>query len=94
MTTITEIENDDSDEMTKRDEFFESILGVSTIKTTTFTLSWGGPADYIEIDQDENGDVVAGRYIYANWGDVAKIELNEDELNKMADLLEPFIVEE
>jgi len=49
-------------------------LGVSTSRITIVTLSWGGPADYLEITWDENGiDKVL--YRYSDWFDTATLEV-------------------
>jgi len=75
------------------EKMLDDVLGVSKTLTTRLTLSWGGPADYVELDQDENGDVVAGRYIFAEWGDVATKELEGDELDKVAEFYSVYLDE-
>ena len=51
-------------------------LGISTNRVTTVTLSWGGPADYLEItwDDDEIQKVI---YRYSDWFDSATYEVRE-----------------
>jgi hypothetical protein len=51
-------------------------LAVETMKETTITLSWGGPADYLHITHNE-GDVLRVVYRFSNWFDTAIVELDE-----------------
>jgi hypothetical protein len=51
-------------------------LGIETVKETTITLSWGGPADYLHIIH-ANGEVKRVTYRYSDWFDTAIDELDE-----------------
>lgn len=51
-------------------------LGITTERVTTVTLSWGGPADYLEITWDENG-INKVLYRYSDWFDTATAEVEE-----------------
>lgn len=52
-------------------------LGVMSEHIYTITLSWGGPADYIEVRTDEHGEVVSMHYIYQDWFDGARRPIEE-----------------
>ena len=63
-------------------------LAVETMKETTITLSWGGPADYLHITHNE-GDVLRVVYRFSDWFDTAIVEL--DETNPLWDYAENVI---
>jgi len=69
-------------------ELCELPLSVDTSKLTTVTFSWGGPADYLEIEHDD-GDIIKVVYVYQNWFDDARMSITEGPLWKYAQ----FIVE-
>lgn len=51
-------------------------LSIDTKKITTVCLSWGGPADYLEITHDEDGiDSVV--YRFSDWFDTATLLVEE-----------------
>jgi len=45
-------------------------LSVDTKQVTTITLSWGGPADYLEVKHQER-DIIGITYRYSDWFDTA-----------------------
>ena len=45
---------------------------------TTVTLSWGGPADYLEITHDKDGDIYEVLYRFSDWFDTATREVEKD----------------
>jgi len=64
----------DSDE--DYQQLCEIPLGIETVKETTVTLSWGGPADYLHIIH-AGGEVKRVTYRYSDWFDTAIDELDE-----------------
>jgi hypothetical protein len=64
----------DSDE--DYQQLCELPLGIETVKETTVTLSWGGPADYLHIIHAD-GEVKRVTYRYSDWFDTAIDELDE-----------------
>jgi hypothetical protein len=58
----------------------------SVAKLTTYRicLSWGGPADYIELTHDGD-DWTGGRYIYQDWFDGAERKIDADTAARLAD---------
>lgn len=52
-------------------------LGVATETVYTITLSWGGPADYIEVRCVDN-EIINMSYIYQDWFDGARRDIEED----------------
>lgn len=52
-------------------------LSIDTKKVTTICLSWGGPADYIEVTHDE-GEILKMVYRFSDWFDTATTEIEED----------------
>jgi len=51
-------------------------LGIETVRETTVTLSWGGPADYLHIIHAQ-GEVKRVTYRFSDWFDTAIDELDE-----------------
>ena len=63
------------------EEIGEFALSSDTVKLTKVCLSWGGPADYLEIEwqgndfQQEINKVI---YRYSDWYDTATVIVEED----------------
>jgi hypothetical protein len=58
-------------------ELYEYALGTMTHQETIFTLSWGGPASYIEVIH--NGVwIVSVVYRFSDWFDTATQEIDEE----------------
>jgi hypothetical protein len=55
-------------------------LGMNTIKETTITLSWGGPASYLEILHD-GAEITQVMYRFSDWFDTATEEITDKESN-------------
>jgi len=55
----------------------EYALGMSTHQETVITLSWGGPASYLEVTH-EGSDIIAVTYRFSDWFDTATQQLEED----------------
>ena len=72
-------DGDDLEELA-REHLQEFGYGVSLVKTYRHVWSGGGPADYLEVDCDEEGDLLAARYLFQDWFDGATRELHGDEL--------------
>jgi hypothetical protein len=53
-------------------------LGTSTNQITIVTLSWGGPADYLEITWDYEDGIQKVIYRYSDWFDTATLLVEED----------------
>jgi hypothetical protein len=51
-------------------------LSIETEKVTTICLSYGGPADYLEVTHNDNG-IRKVIYRYSDWFDTATIEVEE-----------------
>ena len=64
--------NPDSD-----DYFDDPTLGIVEQELTTFTLSWGGPADYIEVVH-VGPDIEYVKYTYSDWFDTASVSVPEE----------------
>ena len=58
------------------EEIYELALSVDTKRVTKICLSWGGPADYLEVTWDNNGieEVI---YRFSDWFDTATQEVKE-----------------
>ena len=69
-------------------ELSELPLSIDTTQLTTVTLSWGGPADYLEIEHDTDG-IVKVVYIYQDWFDEARTNITEGPLWQYAQ----FVIE-
>lgn len=57
---------------------YEYALGSNTIKETTITLSWGGPASYLEILHD-GADITRLTYRFSDWFDTATEQITDEE---------------
>lgn len=62
------------------DEVFEDLynyaLGVDSKKITTITLSWGGPASYLEVTHT-GAEIYKVVYRFSDWFDTATQEVEE-----------------
>jgi hypothetical protein len=59
-------------------------LAIDIWKTFKVQLSWGGGADGFLVDIDDNGEVIGGRYYWADWGVYEEVELTEEEAELVA----------
>ena len=59
------------------DELDDPALSIDTRKVTTICLSWGGPADYLEV-RHNGADIERVTYRYSDWYDTATREVLED----------------
>ena len=59
-------------------DLYNYALGMNTIKETTITLSWGGPASYLEILHD-GADITQVVYRFSDWFDSATQEITDEE---------------
>lgn len=70
-----------------RERAFESLLSLDRIKTFKLCLSYGGPADYFELDWCEESKAwVGGRYVFQDWFDGANRTISTDLAEQLADL--------
>jgi hypothetical protein len=78
-----------------RDEVLETIQNravenlLSLERTITFKLclSWGGPADYFELDWNpEAGEWEGGRYLFQDWYDGATRNISREEAAALGEL--------
>lgn len=58
------------------ESIYELALSITVEKVATICLSWGGPADYIEITYGEGG-ISNMIYRYSDWFDTATREIKE-----------------
>lgn len=70
-----------------RERAFESLLSLDRIKTFKLCLSYGGPADYLELDWCEESKAwVGGRYVFKDWFDGATRTISTETVEQLADL--------
>lgn len=55
----------------------ELALSIVTKKITIVTLSWGGPADYLEVTHDQHG-IEKVIYRFSDWYDTAETRVDSD----------------
>ena len=60
------------------EELYNYALGINTIKETTITLSWGGPASYLEILHD-GAEITRLTYRFSDWFDTATEQITDEE---------------
>ena len=63
-----------------QEDLYNYALGMNTIKETTITLSWGGPASYLEILHD-GAEITRLTYRFSDWFDTATEEITDKESN-------------
>lgn len=72
------------------DELYDPALSIDTRKVTTICLSYGGPADYLEVTH-VGTDIEKVLYRYSDWFDTAtRVVLEDSALYEYA----TFIIEE
>lgn len=59
----------------------EMAYGLGISKVYRYVWSGGGPADYLEVETDEDGEVTAARYLYQDWFDGARRDLEGDDFD-------------
>lgn len=59
------------------DDNYDPALSVDTVQLTTVCLSYGGPADYLEI-KHEGPSIESVTYRYSDWFDTATRDVPED----------------
>jgi len=59
-------------------ELYDYALGIDTIKQTTITLSWGGPASYLEV-LHTGTEITQLTYRFSDWFDTATQEITDTE---------------
>jgi len=59
------------------DDLYDPALSIDTRKVTTICLSWGGPADYLEV-RHVGADIERVTYRYSDWYDTATREVLDD----------------
>jgi hypothetical protein len=70
-----------------RERAGEQVLGLEKITTFRLCLSWGGPADYFELDWSGNQSAwTGGRYLFQDWFDGAERPLGEQTAAQLAEL--------
>ena len=67
------------------EEMHHMVIGAQVRKVVTFTLSWGGPADYFDFYFDEEDDLISVRYRYEDWYDGAERRVTGSELSIIED---------
>ena len=89
---MKEIKKANKDEE-KREEFEQNILAISKKLHYKVELSWGGPADWLEVIADENNkeieDII---YHFADWGTHEEECLNNEEFEEVRQFVESFII--
>jgi hypothetical protein len=61
-------------------DLYNYALGINTIKETTITLNWGGPASYLEILHD-GAEITRLTYRFSDWFDTATEIITDQESN-------------
>lgn len=59
------------------EEIYELALSVDTKKNTTICLSWGGPADYLDVIWTEKEGIYEITYRFEDWFDTASRKVEE-----------------
>ena len=75
----------------KQQGFFEGILSRDETRLIKFCLSFGGPADYLELEVNNDNEIIGATYLYQDWFDFARRTIIDHELKIVKELFEPFI---
>ena len=68
---------EDSEYYGDEEAIYELALSITVEKVATICLSWGGPADYLEITYGEGG-ISKMVYRFSDWFDTATEQVEED----------------
>jgi hypothetical protein len=70
-----------------QDRAAECVFSVEKLITYKICLSWGGPADYFELDwSTESRAWATGRYLFQDWFDSASRSLNSAQVEELANI--------
>lgn len=64
----------------------DMLLSVETIRTYKLCLSYGGPADYFELDYSKANGWIGGRYLFQDWFDCASREISAAVAERLGEL--------
>lgn len=67
--------------LAEEDEYSDPALSITTHRLTTVCLSWGGPADYLEIKWEQSAhhhEIISVMYRYSDWFDTAVTQVEDD----------------
>jgi len=77
----------------KREEFEQSILAVTKKLHYKVELSFGGPADWLEVIADkDNKEIEDIIYHFSDWHVHEEEYLNDEEFEEVRQFIEPFII--
>ena len=70
-----------------RERACQDLLSVEKITTYKLCLSWGGPADYFELDwSQDSGCWDGGRYVFQDWFDGANRRITPEQAEQIAEV--------
>lgn len=76
--SVLDTTNDGAEIDEAQESLYNYALGMNTIKETTITLSWGGPASYLEILHD-GAEITQLTYRFSDWFDTATEKITDTE---------------
>lgn len=77
-TTISDVDSTDEQIEEAFEELNNFALGISTYRVIKIELSTGGPADWLELEVDDDGSARRLTYHYADWFDHAEFKVPEN----------------
>ena len=75
---VLDTTNDGAEIDEAQESLYNYALGMNTIKETTITLSWGGPASYLEVLHD-GVEITRLTYRFSDWFDTATEEITDKD---------------
>lgn len=79
---LNDIIDDNDSDPEKVQEALEELnnlaLEITTYKVVKILMSTGGPADWIEVKVDDDGDIIGMSYHYADWFDHAETSIENN----------------
>lgn len=64
----------------------EEPLSIDKKTIVQIQMSWGGPADWYEIELNDKNEVIGGKYIFQDWGDVSEKEIEIEDAEMIAEM--------
>ena len=61
-----------------QEELYDYALGIDTRKETIITLSWGGPASYLEVTH-RGAEIYTITYRFSDWFDTATEQVTDED---------------
>lgn len=69
------------------DAWINGVLSLEVLRRVRVQLSWGGPSSELELRIDSEGEIVGASYLFADWFDSARVEVEGEDLETVCAVL-------